>query len=311
MSYHDSNTGVASAPPPYDGKAIALLRGSPEALFQNWASFVLGCLLIMGNAGMGNAMDAAQPALFMIFSGLVLAAAVRDTQLTQMPNAPEFARFAGGAPERQFLAWAGFISACFFTVIWLVNVEKDTEEKIALWMSTLMTLGSTLSLAKITRDRHDATVWCLQPADQQRNILDLCRGTSANTFAVWFTTIVALAAMAWGIVQAKCSAEARILFALATLFNVHASFTLAKTVRDANDPVLGGRITSMHKMYSWGGFFAALIICSAGIYWVDVDITTRQYMTTGIFFVAGSSLNLAKNVRDNEEANRIAAGHIE
>jgi hypothetical protein len=58
---------------------------------------------------------------------------------------------------------------------------------------------------------------------------------------------------------------------------------------------------------TWLSFAISIGVTALGIYCLPVDVWVRGFMSMGLLFCVGSSLSLAKTVRDQHEATRLAA----
>ncbi|MES2643720.1 MAG: YiaA/YiaB family inner membrane protein [Myxococcota bacterium] len=57
----------------------------------------------------------------------------------------------------------------------------------------------------------------------------------------------------------------------------------------------------------WISWLLALFAMMGGILFVPADLWTRGYLAMGLLFTIGSTMNLAKTVRDNHEAGKVSA----
>lgn len=55
----------------------------------------------------------------------------------------------------------------------------------------------------------------------------------------------------------------------------------------------------------WASFIAALMTTSVGIYALPVDIWMRSFLGMGLLFSVGSTLSLAKTMRDKHEESKL------
>jgi hypothetical protein len=58
---------------------------------------------------------------------------------------------------------------------------------------------------------------------------------------------------------------------------------------------------------SWISFFISSAATTLGIWCLPVDAWVKGFMAMGLLFTIGSSLSLAKTVRDMHEATRLSA----
>ena len=58
---------------------------------------------------------------------------------------------------------------------------------------------------------------------------------------------------------------------------------------------------------AWASFVISVAATGAGILYLPVDGWVKSYMGMGLIFSVGSTLSLAKTVRDEHEGKRIAA----
>jgi hypothetical protein len=56
---------------------------------------------------------------------------------------------------------------------------------------------------------------------------------------------------------------------------------------------------------TWISFVVSFAVLLLGIYWLPVDIWIKGFLGMGVLFVVGSSLSLAKTVRDQHEAQKL------
>jgi hypothetical protein len=57
----------------------------------------------------------------------------------------------------------------------------------------------------------------------------------------------------------------------------------------------------------WISWLLAFFAMLGGILFVPADIWVKGYLFMGLLFVVGSTMNLAKTVRDNHEATKISS----
>jgi hypothetical protein len=55
----------------------------------------------------------------------------------------------------------------------------------------------------------------------------------------------------------------------------------------------------------WASFLLSIGATAIGILWLPVDAWIRAFLGMGLVFSVGSSLSLAKTLRDNHEAGRL------
>ncbi len=55
----------------------------------------------------------------------------------------------------------------------------------------------------------------------------------------------------------------------------------------------------------WLSFIAAVVTTGVGIYALPVDIWMRSFLGMGLLFSVGSTLSLAKTMRDMHEASKL------
>ncbi|MBW4493791.1 MAG: hypothetical protein KME26_12035 [Oscillatoria princeps RMCB-10] len=58
---------------------------------------------------------------------------------------------------------------------------------------------------------------------------------------------------------------------------------------------------------AWASFIISLTGTTVGIFYLPVDGWVKGYMGMGLVFTVGSTMSLAKTVRDEHEAKRLAA----
>ena len=57
----------------------------------------------------------------------------------------------------------------------------------------------------------------------------------------------------------------------------------------------------------WMSFAAALFAMLGGILFIPADLWVKGYLFMGLLFTIGSTMNLAKTVRDNHEAQKVSS----
>ncbi len=57
----------------------------------------------------------------------------------------------------------------------------------------------------------------------------------------------------------------------------------------------------------WLSFLLAFFAMLGGILLLPADLWTKGYLFMGLLFTVGSTVNLAKTVRDNHEASKVSA----
>ncbi len=55
----------------------------------------------------------------------------------------------------------------------------------------------------------------------------------------------------------------------------------------------------------WASFLAAILTTSVGIFALPVDIWIRSFLGMGLLFSVGSTLSLAKTMRDKHEQSKL------
>ena len=58
--------------------------------------------------------------------------------------------------------------------------------------------------------------------------------------------------------------------------------------------------------YCWASFVISIFAMGLGIYYAPVDLWVRGFLAIGTLFVTGASFTLAKTLRDQHEARKIA-----
>lgn len=59
------------------------------------------------------------------------------------------------------------------------------------------------------------------------------------------------------------------------------------------------------QFFVWASFSLSTFLMTLGICYVPADLWVRGYLVMGLYFCIGSSITLAKTVRDNHEAQRM------
>lgn len=57
----------------------------------------------------------------------------------------------------------------------------------------------------------------------------------------------------------------------------------------------------------WVSFALSLSVTLVGVWYLPADLWVKAFMAMGVLFVVGSSLSLAKTLRDVHESQRVAA----
>ncbi len=58
---------------------------------------------------------------------------------------------------------------------------------------------------------------------------------------------------------------------------------------------------------TWASFALSVLVTSLGIYHLPVDLWVKAFMGMGLLFTIGSSLSLAKTLRDQHESERLTS----
>jgi hypothetical protein len=76
-------------------------------------------------------------------------------------------------------------------------------------------------------------------------------------------------------------------------------------------PRLGPDVQPAHSgawiAQTWIAFVLSLGLTAIGIYELPVDLWVKGFMTMGLVFSVGSSITLAKTLRDQHEQSRLSA----
>ena len=73
-----------------------------------------------------------------------------------------------------------------------------------------------------------------------------------------------------------------------------------------NHTVTAGPNTSAWVTFTYIQFSIALAMSAIGIWVLPVDLMTKGYLAMGMVFAVGAAFTLAKTVRDEHEARRMA-----
>lgn len=130
------------------------------------------------------------------------------------------------------------------------------------------------------------------------------RDTTSWVMQVWLSFILAFISCAVGIWSMPGQEGDRAFLAMALLFCLTASFTLAKTIRDNRDET---RDSPQWIFMAWSGFAAAIVSTAWGLYRMSVETWARGAMIIGCLFLISTIFSLAKTIRDQQEANQIEA----
>ncbi len=121
--------------------------------------------------------------------------------------------------------WVSFFAAASLCGIGLAFLPGTDIDRAFMAMGCVFSMSASFTLAKFVRDNEGRTV-----------------DTPLFGIVVWGGFALAMALTAWGVVQMDVSPTYMAYLAVAWLFFVAQTFTLAKTLRDAHEADLAERL---------------------------------------------------------------------
>lgn len=117
-----------------------------------------------------------------------------------------------------FQTWASFGISLIATFIGAWNLPSNGLDMAFIMMAAVFSLFSSLALSKMLRDNQAKQV-----------------DVKSWTMAVWIAFLASCALTVWGILRIEVNDWHRGFLALACLYLLAATFTLAKTLRDKHE----------------------------------------------------------------------------
>lgn len=264
------------------------------------------------------ALYVGQSCVFLTSQTFFQAKTVRDGFTAALPNAPEGAQFMKGS-----LAWQlGVVVAVVVALLFLLHslyMLLDLPSAVAfepffvLCLSTFFLVASSANLAKIVRDRSDATLW-EHVEDSTETVFELVKGTNANTLLVFGSFTVAVLSIATGVIFfTGLSIETRGFLLMGATFLLMSAFSLSKTVRDSATPA-GSPLQPKAK--DWALAINSMIISSVMVfgglfvYMTSGVISFNEslFFATAYFFALFTTSWVSKWMRDRVEIHELKSG---
>ncbi|HET7867609.1 MAG TPA: YiaA/YiaB family inner membrane protein [Burkholderiaceae bacterium] len=127
--------------------------------------------------------------------------------------------------------------------------------------------------------------------------------TPAWRIQVWASFAIALAASAWGMLEAPSAELDRAFLAIGLLFSLFACFAVAKTTRDNRD----GQVDTQGWVITvWMAFAGALALTAWGLWRMKIDPWQKAFLLISWLFLLSATFTLAKTIRDKHEAALMA-----
>jgi hypothetical protein len=127
--------------------------------------------------------------------------------------------------------------------------------------------------------------------------------TPAWRIQVWASFAIALAASAWGMLQAPSGELDRAFLAIGLLFSLFTCFAVAKTTRDNRD----GQVDTQGWVITvWMAFAGALALTAWGLWRMKIDPWQKGFLLVSWLFLVSATFTLAKTIRDKHEATLMA-----
>lgn len=127
--------------------------------------------------------------------------------------------------------------------------------------------------------------------------------TPAWRIQVWASFGIALAASAWGMLEAPSGELDRAFLAIGLLFSLFACFAVAKTTRDNRD----GQVDTQGWVITvWMAFAGALALTAWGLWRMKIDPWQKAFLLISWLFLLSATFTLAKTIRDKHEAALMA-----
>jgi len=299
--------------------AVALLRGSDGNAVASSVSFVLSLAVLFWaifsvDMSKEQRLIATLTVFYLMSSTFTLSKTIRDWQMSKVLEMPLLA-----GSDAWF--WQCIISflvaflACIYSALVVEAPEIEIElesfriskEPIGFLIIGLsFALSSTLSLAKLVRDRQDAAYFEEETTVDYgyKHIAQLItEGNSIYGNAIWALFIFDIAAFLYSIQRFHLSNERMDLLVLGAAFIIYACFLLAKAVRDNESKHEVLHPTTMH----WFMYAVAPVIAFGftmeGLMEIPFSVEQKSFMTIIIVCIMSITFSLAKAIRDRQEVS--------
>ena len=192
----------------------------------------------------------------------------------------------------------------------IIEFEKKTlttsKEPIGFLLIGLsFALSSTLSLAKLVRDRQDATYFennKITITGHHKPITTLMeRSHNVYGFATWVLFILDCIAFFYSVQRFNLTQERSDLLILGISFLVYSCFILSKAVRDNLSTNTTLHPSSTHWIMYVVAPFIALFFTMEGLWEIPLEVEQKVFMVITIVCIMSVTFNLAKVVRDRQE----------
>lgn len=258
---------------------------------------------------------------YLISSTFTLAKTMRDVQMAKIMDLPILA----GTPAWFWQCVLSFVMAFLSCVYAALVVEApeivvqfgnksitQSKEPIGFLLIGLsFALSSTLSLAKLVRDRQDAKYFFgtttfsgensnnAITAEQVATLIKESHGVYGKT--IWVLFLFDAAAFLYSLWRFNLTQERVDLLVLGSTFLVYACFVLAKAVRDNQSSHKVLHPTLMHWIMYAGAPVVAFLFTMEGILEIPLSEEQKIFMVITIFCVMSVTFSLAQVVRDGQE----------
>jgi hypothetical protein len=122
--------------------------------------------------------------------------------------------------------------------------------------------------------------------------------TQAWVMQVWASFALSIMFGVVAIFSLPTANYERLVMAIAFLFTLSTTFTLAKTIRDNRDERVD---TSQWILQTWASFGIASSLTVWSFFRLNIDDFHKLFLACDWFFLLMSTFTLAKTIRDNHE----------
>ena len=318
--------------------SLEALRGTQANYVQALVSMVASVVASLAglaavDAGDGAALGGAAKAVFgfatllFISSGLGLSKAVRDRSF-----ADAFALAAGAGPAGALRTQLRGSTASLFAAafgagaalcmagasVLLLNGRGTSANH--LFVCLAFCLSSTVTVAKVVRDRFDAdfleacglSAGTGQLAHLVRASDSLVGGTKSFFILSLGAALSSVTSVLAVIITSSLGAEAKTIVAVCVILLAIACINASKMVRDKIDRTRG----AAQNTISWNlitslSFVLAVVAAASVAYWICaqgvLSASLCGFVSTGMLWVVASVLTFSKVARDREERGRALA----
>lgn len=296
---------------------ISLLHGTDGYALASTASFlislaVLYWAIVRVDMSREQRVISTLTVFYLISSTFTLAKTIRDWQMSRIVHLPILAGTSAWFWQCVISFAIAFV-ACVYAalvveapeiVVHLHNKSiTESKEPIGFLLIGLsFTLSSTLSLAKLVRDRQDAQYFTNSANVTPEQVATLIRDSHGiYGKAMWALFLFDAAAFMNSLWRFNLTQERIDLLVLGSTFLVYACFVLAKAIRDNKSSHEVLHPSLVHWIMYASAPLVAFFFTMEALLEIPLSEEQKIFMVITIFCIMSVTFSLAKAVRDGQE----------